>query len=75
MLHYSKDFEARLHRGKSMLDSDFVSSRRNDMRDQLKGCELRLKCLLRRTRQVGRLYLERSKLLGGLIINIELTST
>ena len=58
-----------------MLDSDFVSSRRNDMRDQLKGCELRLKCLLRRTRQVGQLYLERSKLLGGLIINIELTST
>jgi len=58
-----------------MLDSDFVSSSRNDMRDQLKGCELRLKCLLRRTRQVGRLYLERSKLLGGLIINIELTST
>ena len=58
-----------------MLDSDFVSSRRNDMRDQLKGCELRLKCLLRRTRQVGGLYLDRSKLLGGLIINIELTST
>jgi hypothetical protein len=29
-----------------MLDSDVVSSRRNDIYDQLKACELRLKCLL-----------------------------
>lgn len=31
-----------------ILDSDFVSSRRNNIPNPLKACELRLKCLLSR---------------------------